>query len=56
MAVCDVIKDNARKIGEQFDVSYFTDMDEMLNTTDIDVVSVLTKSGYHSEHVINIAK
>lgn len=56
VAVCDIVEEKARKIGQQFGVQYFTDMNQMLVEEDIDVVSVLTESGYHSEHVINIAK
>jgi len=56
VAVCDIVEEKARKIGEQFSVPYFSDMHEMLTKIDVDVVSVLTESGYHAEHVIQIAK
>ena len=56
VAVCDVVEEKARKIGEQFGIPYFTDMHEMLSTIDVDVVSVLTESGYHAKHVLEIAK
>ena len=56
VAVCDIVEEKAKKIGVQFGVPYFTDMNEMLEKTDIDVVSVLTESGYHAKHVIEIAK
>lgn len=56
VAVCDIVEEKAKKISEQFDVPYFTDLNEMLEQADIDVVSVLTESGYHAEHVIQIAK
>lgn len=56
VAVCDIVEEKAKKIGEQFGVPYFTDMNEMLEKTDIDVVSVLTESGYHAQHVIEVAK
>jgi len=56
VAVCDIDEEKAKKIGEQFDVPYYTDMDNMMNSVDIDVVSVLTESGYHAQHVINLAK
>lgn len=55
-AVCDIVEEKARKIGKQFGVPWFTDLNQMLGQTDIDVVSVLTESGYHSENVIEIAK
>ncbi|MBE0471967.1 MAG: Gfo/Idh/MocA family oxidoreductase, partial [Methyloprofundus sp.] len=30
VAVCDIVEEKAKKIGEQFGVPYFTDMNEML--------------------------
>ena len=56
VAVCDIIEEKAKKLGEQFNVPYYTDMDEMMQKEDIDVVSVLTESGYHAKNVINLAK
>ncbi len=56
VAVCDIDEAKAQKIAEQFKVPYFTDMDEMMQSEDIDVVSVLTESGNHAKHVINLAK
>lgn len=56
VAVCDVIEEKAKKIGNQFDVPFYSDMDVMMQKEDIDVVSVLTESGYHAKHVINLAK
>lgn len=56
IAVCDIDEEKAKKIGEQFNVPYYTDMDEMMQKEAIDVISVLTESGYHAKHVINLAK
>ncbi|MFW2600994.1 Gfo/Idh/MocA family protein [Aliarcobacter butzleri] len=56
VAVCDIDEEKAKKIGEQFNVPYYTDMDEMMQKESIDVVSILTESGYHAKHVINLAK
>ncbi|MFW0743030.1 Gfo/Idh/MocA family protein [Aliarcobacter butzleri] len=56
VAVCDIDEKKAKKIGEQFNVPYYTDMDEMMQKESIDVVSILTESGYHAKHVINLAK
>ena len=56
VAVCDIVEDKARKIGEQFNVPYFTDMHEMMRAVDIDVISVLTESGKHADHVIQLSK
>ncbi len=56
VAVCDNIIEKAEKIGEQFNVPAYADMDEMMQSHDIDVAVVLTPSGLHAEHVINLAK
>jgi len=56
VAVCDIIEEKAKKLGEQFNIPYYTDMDEMMNSENIDVVSVLSESGYHAKHVINLAR
>lgn len=55
-AVCDIIEDKAKKIGEQFSVPYFNDMHQMMQSESIDVVVVLTESGNHARHVIELAK
>ena len=56
VAVCDIIEEKAKKIGQQFNVPYYTDMDTMMKNENIDVVSVLTESGYHAKHVISLTK
>lgn len=54
-AVCDLVEDKAQKIGQQFSVPSFTDMHEMMQKVDVDVVVVLTESGMHAEHVVALA-
>jgi len=56
VAVCDIDEQKAKKIGIQFNIPYYTNMDTMMQSENIDVVSVLTESGYHAKHVINLAK
>lgn len=56
VAVCDLIEGKACKISERFSVPHYTDMDEMMQQQDVDAVVVLTPSGLHAEHVINLAK
>lgn len=56
VAVCDVDAEKAGKVAERFGVATYTDMDEMMRNEDVDVVVVLTPSGMHAEHVINLAK
>lgn len=55
VAVCDIDAAKAQAIAEKFDVPAYTDMHEMMRDADIDVVVVLTESGYHARHVIELA-
>ena len=56
VAVCDIVEEKAKSIGLQYNVPYYTDMDQLMQSEDIDVVSVLTESGNHAKNVINLAK
>lgn len=56
VAVSDTVEEKALKIGEQFGVPHYRDMDEMMEKEPVDVAVVLTQSGLHAEHVINLAK
>jgi len=56
VSVCDCVVDKAKKIAEQFNVTVYMDMDEMMKSESIDVVVVLTPSGLHARHVINLSK
>jgi len=55
VAVCDHVPEKAEKIGTRFSVSHFDDMHQMMSTCEIDVVVVLTESGNHAGHVIDLA-
>lgn len=55
-AVCDIAQEKARRVGEQFSVPWFADMHEMMETIAPDVVVVLTESGNHAKHVVQLAK
>ena len=56
VSVCDNVSEKAKKIGGQFGVPSYADMDEMMLKVHVDVAVVLTPSGLHAEHVINLAK
>jgi UDP-N-acetyl-2-amino-2-deoxyglucuronate dehydrogenase len=55
-AVCDIVEEKARRIGEKYGVPYFTDMHEMAKREDLDVIVVLTESGNHARHVIDLSQ
>ena len=47
VAVCDIDEEKAKKIGEQFNVPYYTDMDEMIRLIkDAGKIPVLRDSLY----------
>ncbi len=56
VAVCDIVPIKAEKIAKQFDVPSYLDMHEMMQSVDIDVVVVLTESGNHAKHVIELSR
>jgi len=56
-AVCDLEEDKAAAYGVQFGVPHFTDYHRMLSTVPgIDVVAVVTPSGMHGEHALDIMR
>ncbi len=56
VAVCDVNREKAEAMGKSQGVPWYTDFNQMMTSEHIDVVSVLTPSGLHAEHVIALAK
>jgi UDP-N-acetyl-2-amino-2-deoxyglucuronate dehydrogenase len=56
VGVCDTVEAKAAGIGGKYSVPYFTDFDKMLRSIDTDVVVVLTESGHHAAHVIDLVK
>ena len=53
---CDLNADKARQIGEKFKIPYYTDMHKMMLNEKIDIVSILTPSGLHAKHCIELAE
>lgn len=56
VSVCDNDINKANKIAEQFNVPAYEDMDMMMKSESVDIIVVLTPSGLHAEHVINLSK
>jgi predicted dehydrogenase len=55
-AVCDIQPDRARLWGEKYGVPHYQDYHEMLQRhPEVDVVTVLTESGNHARHVLDLA-
>ncbi len=55
VAVCDIRPERAESMGKQFGVPFFADMHDMMRTAQVNVVSVLTESGLHADHVVALA-
>lgn len=56
VAVCDIKPERAESFGSKYAVSYFTDMHDMAINANIDIFVVLTESGNHANHVIELSK
>lgn len=56
--VCDIKPQRARQLGEQWNVPWFADMDEMMAARGeaIDLVAILTESGNHAAHAIAMSR
>lgn len=54
-AVCDIRQERAKTYGERFKIPFYTDMTEMMQKENLDVVSILTPSGMHAEHCLRLS-
>lgn len=54
-AVCDVVPARRQAFGSQFHVPAYADMHEMCDRERPDLVAVLTESGLHARHVVELA-
>lgn len=57
-AVCDIRPERAEALGKKYNVPYFSDMHTMVREMgdEIDVVSILTPSGLHAQHAVEMAE
>ncbi len=56
-AVCDINIEKAKMASELADnVPYYSSYDDMLSEHDVNIVTILTPSGLHPEHVIDIVQ
>lgn len=56
VAVCDLELSKANAIAEKYSIPAFDNMHHMMESVDVDIVVVLTESGNHSRHVVDLAK
>jgi UDP-N-acetyl-2-amino-2-deoxyglucuronate dehydrogenase len=52
---CDCIPEKANKLAAKYNIHPFTDYRQMLASSDIDIVTIATPSGFHAEPVIDAA-
>ena len=56
IAVCDIVKEKAEYIGKKYNVNHYTNYDDMLSREKVDVVVILTESGNHAKHAVDIVE
>lgn len=53
--ICDIVAERARSYAEKYDAPWFTNYHDMMRDVgDVDVVAVITPSGMHLEHVMDV--
>lgn len=55
-SICDINEAQAKKYGEEFNLPWTTDYDEMLNDSSIDVIDITVPSGLHADLGIKAAE
>jgi predicted dehydrogenase len=58
VAVCDIAPEKAQTLGEKYAIPWFSNTHQMMTQLGdkIDVISVLTPSGYHCKNVLELAR
>jgi UDP-N-acetyl-2-amino-2-deoxyglucuronate dehydrogenase len=56
LAVCDIVRPKADVIAAKYGVPAYCDMHEMMQAEKPDIVVVLTESGNHARHVVELAQ
>lgn len=56
VACCDVVEEKAKRVAQSENCNWYTDIETMLNSEEIDVCCICTPSGMHCEHACIVAK
>ena len=56
VSLCDTNEKRAKEYGEQLGISYYNNYDEMLKKEKVDIVNILTPSGLHARHTVDIVR
>ncbi|MGB0935237.1 MAG: Gfo/Idh/MocA family protein [Alphaproteobacteria bacterium] len=54
-AVCDLNQDRATAAAQKVGAKAYTDMQEMLTSEDLDIVTIATPNGLHADHICQVA-
>ena len=55
VAVCDIVEERAKDAAKRMDATPYTDLKMMLESEDLDIITVATPNGLHPEHVMMAA-
>ena len=57
VAACDLVEEKAKAYGQQYNIAWFTNYHRMLQELpEIDVVAIITPSGMHFEHCMDVMR
>ena len=56
VAVCDVEKKKSIKFGNKYNVASFINIDDLLNSVEVDLVVICTSSGHHYSNALSVSK
>ena len=56
IAVCDIDEDRLNEIGDQYGVKKYTQFEDLLKDTEVEVVNICTPSGMHSDMAVQAAQ
>ena len=55
-AVCDTNKNKSKNFGKKYNVNYFFNLDDLLKSTNVDIIVICTSSGYHYSNALTVSK
>jgi UDP-N-acetyl-2-amino-2-deoxyglucuronate dehydrogenase len=56
VAVCDIVKKRAEEAGQEYKIPFFTDLKQMLDKTEMDILAICTPSGIHGQNGVLAAE
>ncbi|WP_291325487.1 Gfo/Idh/MocA family oxidoreductase [Desulfovibrio sp. UCD-KL4C] len=58
VAVCDTKRERAKKLGEKYNLPWYTDAHKMMSEMkdEVNIIAILTESGLHAKHTIEMAQ